>query len=65
MGSIYALVGLSFILIYNATHGLNFAQGELVMLGGFVFYSAAGTGAPYWAAALGAVVAMGCFGFIY
>lgn len=65
MGSIYALVGLSFILIYNATHGLNFAQGELVMLGGFVFYSAAGTDAPYWAAALAAVLAMAIFGFIY
>ncbi|MEA2944509.1 MAG: branched-chain amino acid transport system permease protein [Bradyrhizobium sp.] len=65
MGCIYALVGLSFILIYNATHGLNFAQGELVMLSGFVFYSAVSTGAPYWAAILMTLVAMAVFGGIY
>lgn len=65
MGCIYALVGLSFILIYNATHGLNFSQGELVMLGAFVFYSALGTGAPYWAAILMTLVAMAAFGGLY
>ena len=65
MGCIYALVGLSFILIYNATHGLNFAQGEIVMLGAFVFYSALGTGAPYWAAVLMTFVAMAVFGAVY
>lgn len=65
MGCIYALVGLSFILIYNATHGLNFAHGELVMLSAFVFYSAIGTGAPYWVAVAMALVAMGLFGAVY
>ncbi|MFN0303463.1 MAG: branched-chain amino acid ABC transporter permease [Burkholderiales bacterium] len=65
MGCIYALVGLSFILIYNATHGLNFAHGELVMLGAFVFYSMVGTSAPYWVAALGALIAMGAFGYVF
>lgn len=65
MGCIYALVGLSFILIYNATHGLNFAHGELVMLGAFVFYSMLGTNAPYWVAALGALIAMGLFGYVF
>jgi branched-chain amino acid transport system permease protein len=65
MGCIYALVGLSFILIFNATHGLNFGQGELVMLGAFVFYSMAGTNAPYWAAALGAILAMGAVGWVF
>ena len=52
MGCIYALVGLGFILIYNATNGLNFAQGELVMLSAFVFYAMLSAGAPYMAAAL-------------
>jgi branched-chain amino acid transport system permease protein len=65
MGCIYALVGLSFILIYNATHGLNFGQGELVMLGAFTFYSTATTNAPYWAAALAAILAMGAFGYVF
>lgn len=65
MGCIYALVGLGFILIYNATSGLNFAQGELVMLAAFVFYSMIGTGAPYGAAALITVALMGIAGFVF
>jgi branched-chain amino acid transport system permease protein len=33
VGSLYALVGLGFALIYNASDVVNFAQGEFVMLG--------------------------------
>lgn len=33
-GAIYALIGIGFAIIYNATGIINFAQGELVMLGG-------------------------------
>jgi branched-chain amino acid transport system permease protein len=33
-GSIYALVGLGFMIIYSVTRVVNFAQGEFVMLGG-------------------------------
>jgi branched-chain amino acid transport system permease protein len=36
VGMMYALVALSFVLIYKATSVINFAQGELVMFGGFV-----------------------------
>ena len=32
VGSLYALVGLGFALIYNASDVVNFAQGEFVML---------------------------------
>jgi branched-chain amino acid transport system permease protein len=35
MGCIYGLVALGFILIFNATGVINFAQGEFVMLGAF------------------------------
>jgi branched-chain amino acid transport system permease protein len=34
VGCMYALVALGVALIYNATHIVNFAQGEFVMLGG-------------------------------
>ncbi|UCG14828.1 MAG: branched-chain amino acid ABC transporter permease [Deltaproteobacteria bacterium] len=34
VGSIYAMVGLGFNIIYNVTEIINFAQGEFVMLGG-------------------------------
>jgi branched-chain amino acid transport system permease protein len=36
MGSIYALVALGFVLIFNAVSVVNFAQGEFVMVPAFV-----------------------------
>jgi branched-chain amino acid transport system permease protein len=36
IGTMYALVALGFVLIYKATSVVNFAQGELVMFGGYV-----------------------------
>ncbi len=38
MGSIYALVGLGFTIIFTVTGIINFAQGEFVMLGGMLSY---------------------------
>jgi branched-chain amino acid transport system permease protein len=35
-GSIYALIGFGFAIIYNSTGIINFAQGEFVMLGGML-----------------------------
>lgn len=39
IGSIYAMVALGFLIIYNATGIINLAQGEFVMLGGLVAVS--------------------------
>jgi branched-chain amino acid transport system permease protein len=36
IGAAYSLVALGFVLILNATAAVNFSQGALVMLGGFV-----------------------------
>ncbi len=35
-GCIYGLVALGFVLIYKATEGVNFAQGDMMMLGAFI-----------------------------
>ena len=54
-GAIYALVALGFAIIYNASHVINFAQGEFVMIGGMAtaaFYEA---GMPLPLAALAAI----------
>ena len=64
MGSIYALVALGFTLIWNAVGVVNFAQGELVMLGAFmgVAWFINSMHLP-WLIALGAtIVAMALFG---
>ena len=46
IGAIYALVALGFSIIYNASHVINFAQGEFVMIGGMTTVSLAGAGLP-------------------
>jgi len=39
-GSIYALMALSLVIVYNATRTLNFAQGEMLMVSTFAAWSA-------------------------
>ena len=43
-GATFALVALGFTIIYNASHVINFAQGEFLMIGGMgtVMFAAAG-----------------------
>jgi branched-chain amino acid transport system permease protein len=65
-GGIYALIAMGFVVIYKATGVINFATGELMMLGAFFAYTAMTVAhAPFvvallvaaiGAAALGAVV---------
>ncbi len=64
-GCIYGLIALGFVLIYKATEAVNFAQGELMMLGAFcgLGFSTA-LGLPYWAVLPCSVLAMGIFGFL-
>jgi len=63
IGCVYALVALGFVLIYKATETVNFAQGDLMMLGGFFAYTATAImGWPYWLAIVFALVVMAIFG---
>mgnify|MGYP003417853974 FL=1 len=64
-GCIYGLIALGFVLIYKATEAVNFAQGELMMLGAFVGLAASAYfGMPYWAVLLTAVAVLAVFGFL-
>ena len=63
-GCIYGLIALGFVLIYKATEAVNFAQGELMMLGAFVGLAlSAYFGMPYWAVLLISVAVLAVFGF--
>jgi branched-chain amino acid transport system permease protein len=55
VGAIYALVALGFAIIYNASHVINFAQGEFVMIGGMATAAFVESGLPLPLAALLAV----------
>lgn len=63
-GCIYSLVALGFVMVYKATETVNFAQGELMMLGAVVGWVATAVlGLPYWAGLGVAVAATALIGF--
>ena len=62
VGAIYALVALGFSIIFNASHVINFAQGEFVMIGGMATVSLVAAGLPYLLAIPLAVVAAALVG---
>lgn len=64
MGCIYALVGLAFILIYNASGGLNFSQGEFVMLGAFALVTTTAI-MPYWLAVIVSAASIGVLSWVF
>src|SRR5881628_3248154 len=64
IGLMYSLIALGFVLVYKATDAVNFAQGEFVMIAGFVAVgSLTVAGLPLWVSIFGALVAMVAFGF--
>jgi branched-chain amino acid transport system permease protein len=65
LGCIYALIALGFVLIYKATETVNFAQGELMMLGAFGALALMKFGGlSFWLAAPVAVVGMMAVGVV-
>jgi branched-chain amino acid transport system permease protein len=64
-GCIYGLIALGFVLIYKATETVNFAQGELMMLGAFAGLGLMTLlGFPFWLAVASAIVAMALMGVL-
>ena len=54
---------MGFVMIYKATEMVNFAQGDIMMLGAFVAFSfSAYAGLNFWLALLAAVAVMAVFG---
>jgi branched-chain amino acid transport system permease protein len=49
-GGIYASVALALVMIYQATHLVNFAQGELAMFATYLAWTLMQAGLPYWGA---------------
>ncbi len=64
VGSIYGLVALGFVLVYKATETINFAQGDLLMLGAFVAFSLiVGEQIPFWIGLVLAILILMAFGY--
>jgi len=66
MGSIYALVALGFVLIFNAVNVVNFAQGEFAMVPAFVtVWLLSRLNIPFALACVITVIFMGVFGIVF
>jgi branched-chain amino acid transport system permease protein len=65
LGCVYGLIALGFVLIYKATEMVNFAQGDIMMLGAFVAYTYINTlGLPYLWGVLATIATMAFFGVL-
>ena len=49
-GGIYASVALALVMIYQATHHVNFAQGEMATFSTYIALTLINAGFPYWLA---------------
>ncbi len=64
IGCVYALVALGFVLIYKATEVVNFAQGDILMVGAFLAYTLIVlAGFNFWVGALLAIGLTAVLGF--
>lgn len=57
IGSIYALVGLGYVLIFKSTGVLNLAQGEIMLVGAYLTFTFVDQGLTF---GLGLALALGC-----
>lgn len=60
-GGIYASVALALVMIYQATHHINFAQGEMATFATYIGWALIQAGLPYWVA-FALTVAIGFIG---
>ena len=57
IGSIYALVALGYSMVYGIVKLINFAHGDIIMVGAYAAYVLlVMCGMPLWVAVLGSVV---------
>jgi branched-chain amino acid transport system permease protein len=50
LGGVYAIMALALVMIYQATHLVNFAQGEMAMFSTYFAWKLTDLGLPYWRA---------------
>lgn len=65
IGSIYALIAIGFVIIYNVTGVLNLAQGEFAMFGALISISFVNLGLPLWAAVILSILIVVAIGAVF
>jgi branched-chain amino acid transport system permease protein len=64
LGSVYALIGIGYSMVYTILYLINFAHGDVIMFGTLVAISALGFGLPGWMALLAGCLTSGLLGLL-
>lgn len=65
LGSVYAIIALGYTMVYGIARMLNFAHGDIIMVGGFVIFTMVSTlGLPPMVGVLVAVIACTVLGVV-
>lgn len=65
LGSIYALIALGYTMVYGIAKMLNFAHGDIIMVGGYVvFFAMSSSWCPIWLAIVFGIVACTVLGVV-
>ena len=65
LGCVYGLIALGFVIIYKATEMVNFAQGDIMMLGAYAAFTYINiAGMPFFLGVIAAVATMAVFGIV-
>lgn len=64
LGSAYALMALGLVIVYGILRLVNFAYGELIMVGGYTMFLVSGSGLPWLIMAVAAIIMAIIFGIL-
>lgn len=64
IGSIYALIALGYTMVYGIAKLINFAHGDVIMVGAYVAYSTISMGMPVWLSILISILACTVLGVV-
>lgn len=64
LGSAYALMALGLVIVYGILRLVNFAYGELIMVGGYTMFLVSGSGLPWLVMAIAAITMAIVFGIL-
>ncbi|MGI6004026.1 MAG: branched-chain amino acid ABC transporter permease [Christensenellales bacterium] len=66
LGFVYGMVAMGMVLIYRAVGVMNFAQGDFLMMGGYIYYTMCVTlGLPIWLGLPLTAVILGIMGIVF
>ncbi len=64
IGSLYALMAIGLAMVYGILRLINFAHGDLIMVGSYVTLLLTMAGVPFWIAAILGIIASGLAGLL-